>query len=228
MKRLPLLLLPLLAACGGGSSGRPENSPDELRFEMAVASRIAYDPARLKKGEWALYSVKVLGRAQSDLVKFQVVDEDASSVWVESKVPSPPKDLVLKSRFDRAGGKILEHWRGEPGSPTPEKIFPSEGSAKEAPVQRDTSRAQSDLKEEVDQIQVGGKTWTAARITMTLAYPDGRKSVLTDWYHKDVPFTVAMGSKSYGGLVKRQFGRLTMELIDSDTKGAKAELVLPR
>jgi len=131
-------------------------------------------------------------------------------------------------KFDKLKGMFLEHWRGEPGSPAPAKVYPREGATKDAPVQRDPSKAQSEIQEAVDQITVGGKTWTATRVTTTLVYPDGRKSVLTDWYHKDVPFSVVVGGKSYGGLVKRQFGRLTMELLDSDSKGARSELEIPK
>jgi hypothetical protein len=234
MRRLAVPFgLILLAACtssgNGGSPRSPEPTNDELQFEMAISAQIAFDVTRLKRGEWSLYSVRILGKSQTDYVKFQVVDEDPTSLWVENKVPSPPRDFVLKSKFDKSKGTLLEHWRGEPGSPAPAKVYPREGApSQEPPVQRDTSKAQSQIQEAVDQIKVGGKSWTATRVTTTLTYPDGRKSVLTDWYHKDVPFSVVMGGKSYGGLVKRQFGRLTMELVDSDSKGARAELEIPR
>ena len=229
MKHTAIALLALLAACGSGGPAKPqEGAGDETQFEMAVASQVAFDVTRLKGGEWALYSVRLLGKAQPDYVKFQVVEEDAASLWIENKVPAQPRPFVLKSKFDKAKGTLLEHWRGEAGSAMPAKLFPREGKAHEAPPRRDSSLAQPEFKEEVDQVTVAGKTWTTARVTTTLSYPDGRKSVLTDWYHKDVPFAVVAGGKSYGGLVKRQFGRLTMELVDSGAKGARAELEIPK
>jgi hypothetical protein len=230
MKPIAVALLALLAACGGGGapSRPPEGASDEMQFEMAIASQIAFDVTRLKNGEWALYSIRLVGKAQPDYVKFQVVDEDASSLWIENKVPALPRPFVLKSRFEKATGNLLEHWRGEAGSAMPAKLYPSEKKAPEAPTRRDPSVAKPQIKEDVDQVTVGGKTWTTARVTTTLAYPDGRKSVLTDWYHKDVPFAVVVGGKSYGGVVRRQFGRMTMELVDSGSTGARAELEIPK
>jgi len=229
MRRFPVAPLILLAACGGGGPSRtPEPAGDETQFEMAIASQIAFDVTRLKNGEWALYSVRLIGRNQPDYVKFQVVDEDATSLWIENKVPAQPRPFVLKSRYDKTKGTLLEHWRGEAGSAMPAKLYPSDRKPEMAPPRRDSSQARPDIREDVDQVQVGGKSWTTARVTTTLSYPDGRKSVLTDWYNKDVPFAVVVSGKSYGGLVKRQFGRMTMELVDSGLTGAHTELEIPK
>jgi hypothetical protein len=175
--------------------------------------------------------VKVLGNPEPSYVSFAVVDEDAESIWIENKVPFDKRGFVIKSRYKRKTGELLERWAGEPGSAMPAK-YPM-GKKPDAVQQRDSSVAQAELREEVDTISVARKSWTATRVTTTLAYPDGRKSVLTDWYHKDVPFSVILrtgtpNEKSYGGLVKRQFGRLTMELLLWDTHGAFSELNLPK
>ena len=71
---------------------------------------------------------------------------------------------------------------------------------------------------------VGGRPYTCTRVTTTLTYPDGRKSTMLNWFSKDVPFA---SNARHGGLVKRQFGRLTMELPVFDLKGARIELQLP-
>jgi hypothetical protein len=237
MKRLAALLMAAVAAgCSSSSSPQqpPANSPDELRFEMGVASLIAYDVTKLKRGEKAIYSIKLLGSSKTDYVKNAVVDDDATSIWIENTVPGDPRPFIFKSRYERKTGKLLETWAGEPGTSKPAKYYPRKGETKENPLpQRDSSGAQPQFKEEADQIMVGGKTWDATKVTTTLSYPDGRKSVLTDWYHKDVPFSVVIktgtpNEKSYGGLVRRQFGRLTMELVAWDTKGATPELEIPR
>ena len=88
---------------------------------------------------------------------------------------------------------------------------------------RDSAGAKADSKEEADRIVVGGKPYDCTRVTTVLAYPDGRKSTMTNWFSKDVPFAP---TRALGGLVKRQFGRLTMELISGD-HNAKPELLIP-
>ena len=58
---------------------------------------------------------------------------------------------------------------------------------------------------------------------ITLTYPDRRKSKMINWFSKDVPFAA---SRTLGGLVKRDFGRLSMELIKID-RDARPELLIP-
>lgn len=223
MKKIAALAI-LIAGCG--PSKPSGDGMEELQFEMAVASQVAFDVTKLKNGEYVLYTVKVVGKPTPDYVKLSVVDEDKDGIWIENKVPADPRPFVLKSKLTRKG-ELLEHWRGEAGSPAPAKLFPRKG-AKEAPPRRDSSMAIPQIKEEPDQITVAGKTWPAVKVTSTLTYPDGRKSVLTDWYNPEVPFPVVIKEKSYGGLVKRQFGRMTMELLAWGMKGAKAELEIPQ
>src|SRR4029078_9287871 len=88
----------------------------------------------------------------------------------------------------------------------------------------DAAGAKADTKEEPDRIVVGGKPYDCTRVTTVLAYPDGRKSTMTNWFSKEVPFAP---TKARGGLVKRQFGRLTMELVTGD-RNARPELQIPQ
>lgn len=232
MKRLAAILV-VAAGCASAPppKGTTEAQNEETKLEMGIASQIAFDLTKLKRGEYAIYSVRLVGRPLPDYVKYAVVDEDATSVWVENTVPADPRPFVLKSRFDRSDltkPKLLEQWGGEAGSAMPAKIFPREGRKDEPPPRREASQTLPDFKEEPDQITVAGKTWMATKVTTTLTYKDGRKSTITDWYHKDVPFSVVVNRKSVGGLIKRQFGRLTMELAAWDTQGARPELDIPR
>lgn len=229
MKKLAAILA---FAAGCAPAGPPKPTQDEeTRLEMGIASQIAFDLTRLKRGEYAIYSVRLQGKPTPDYVKYAVVDEDRTSVWVENTVPADPRPFVLKSRFDRTDltkPKLLEQWGGEAGSAMPAKLYPREGRPDEPPPRREASQLQPAFKEEPDTVTVAGKTWMATKVTTTLSYRDGRKSTVTDWYHRDVPFSVVVNQKSLGGLLKRQFGRLTMELAAWDTKGARPELEIPR
>ena len=47
---------------------------------------------------------------------------------------------------------------------------------------------------------------------------------MVNWFSKEVPFA---GQKNYGGLIKRQFGRFTMELALFGSEPPRAELEIP-
>jgi len=234
MKRAVWLLC-LLAPALGCSSPPTEAAPppggagpQETQFEIGVASQLAFDVTRLKQGEWVLYSVKLQGDRQTKHVKYAVTALEPGAIWIENKVPFDPRPMVIKSKYGRADGRLEERWIGEAGTRGPAKVFPSDRPASgPPPPERDTSLAKSAIREEVDQAKLGDKTYTCTRITTTLTYPDGRKSVLQDWYSPEVPFSIVHNGKSLGGLVKRQFGRLTMELVASDTTGTQPELIIP-
>src|SRR5207245_825383 len=203
MRRVAALLV-LAAGCASPQNPPPESSSEELGRQMARVSQIAFDVTKLKRGEHSMYVVRLVGKLQPDYISYAVVDDDATSLWIENKVPAVPRDFVIKSRHDRGTGRLIEQWAGEAGSSGPAKRYPREGKKEEPVKQRDSSQAQAGVKEEVDQITVAGKTWMATKVTTTLSYPDGSKSVLSDWYHKDAPFSVVSKDKSYGGLLKRQ------------------------
>ena len=48
-------------------------------------------------------------------------------------------------------------------------------------------------------------------------------AVMTNWFSREVPFAP---TRTLGGLVKRQFGRLSMELVAGDRNG-KPEMQIP-
>jgi hypothetical protein len=226
MKAAALLLLGM-AACSSPGPSAPPAGGDDLAFELGIASQLGYDPAALKVGDFVLYSVRVDPTGQTNPYKWSVVGEEPGALWMENRRPPEgghPGPMIVKSKVDR-GGKVLEVWIGAPGG-TPVKYYPRAGQPAEPPPspRRDSSAAQAQTKEEVDRLSLVGKTYVCTKVTSTLSYPDGRKSVLTNWFSKEVPFAA---SKAYGGLVRRRLGRFTMELVTFGTN-AQPELPLPK
>lgn len=220
MKRMLLAPLLLLAACASGQSG-PKMT--ETEFETKIASAIAFDASLLKTGERVVYFVKRAGENQTQTYTWTAVAEEPNAVWIENKVPFDPRPMIVKTKVDRAG-KVLEQWIGEPGG-VPGQTYPSSkqsGGREPQPV-RDSDAAKADSKEAPDRIVVGGRGYDCTRVTTNLTYPDGRKSTMVNWFSKEVPFAA---SKTLGGLVKRQFGKLSMELVTGDRSG-KSEMVIP-
>jgi hypothetical protein len=218
MKRLTLAPLMLLAACSSG----PGEKMTESDFETKIAAAIAFDPALLKTGDRVVYFVKRSDVNQTQTYTWTAVGEEPGAVWIENKVPFDPRPMIVKTKIER-GGKVLEQWIGEPGG-IPGQTYPNprQGGAEPKPV-RDSDAAKADSKEAPDRIVVGGHSYDCTRVTTNLTYPDGRKSTMINWFSKEVPFAA---SKALGGLVKRQFGRLSMELVAGDRNG-KSELVIP-
>ena len=229
MKRLiwaPLLLAAagstlLLASCSGSESG-PGEKMTETEFETKIAATIVFDPALLRTGDRVVYFVKRAGENQTQTYNWTAVAEEPGAVWIENKVPFDPRPMIVKTKIER-GGKVLEQWIGEPGG-IPGQTYPSRRqNGNEPEPKRDSQSAKADSKEVPDRIVVGGHTYDCTRVTTSLAYPDGRKSTMINWFSKEVPFAV---SPALGGLVKRQFGKLSMELVTGDRNG-KSELVIP-
>jgi hypothetical protein len=216
---LALAAASALLAPGCSSSGGQSDAVTETAFENQIASTIGFDPGLVQVGERVVYFVKRVGDTQTQRYIWSAVAEEGTAVWVETKLPNDPRPpFVVKTKIDRSG-KVLEEWVGEPGGvPGRSKL----GGSGPKPV-RDSSTAKSDTKEEPDKITVLGKPYDCTRVTTVLSYPDGRKSTMINWFSKEVPFAA---SKALGGLVKRQFGRLTMELVAGD-HNAKSELVIP-
>jgi len=220
MKRLIPAALALLAACsGGGSSGQKMT---EEEFETKIASAIAFDPALLKTGDRVVYFVKRTGRTQTQTYTWSAVSEEPGAVWIENKVPFEPRAMIVKTKMERTG-KIMEQWIGEAGG-VPGQTYPNpRSSGSEIQPVRDSDAAKADSKEAPDRIVVGGKSYDCTRVTTNLSYPDGRKSTMINWFSREVPFAA---TKALGGLVKRQFGLLTMELVAGDRSG-RSELMIP-
>ncbi len=221
VKKAFALLAVLASACS--SPGGQGEKMSETDFETKIASSIAFDPALVKAGEFAVYFVKRAGEAESQRYSWAVVSEDGTALWIENKVPFDPRPMIVKTKLDRSG-KVMEQWVGEPGG-IPGQTYPNPRKTGEEPRPlRDSSSARADSKEEPDKIVVGGKPYDCTRVTTVLTYPDGRKSTMVNWFSKQVPLAA---SRTLGGLVKRQFGRLTMELAAGDFKGARSELLIP-
>jgi hypothetical protein len=224
MKRLTLAVLTLLAAgCAGSGGGDAGDKVSETEFETKIASAIVFDPSLLKPGDRVVYFVKRTGENQTQTYTWSAVSEEPGSVWIENKVPFDPRPMIVKTKLERSGGQVQEQWIGEPGG-IPGKTYPNPRNTGASPKPvRDSSTAKADSREVPERIVVGGRSFDCTRVTTNLIYPDGRKSTMVNWFSKEVPFAA---TAALGGLVKRQFGRLTMELVTGDRNG-KAELVIP-
>ncbi|HLY11555.1 MAG TPA: hypothetical protein VKW04_19800 [Planctomycetota bacterium] len=221
MNRLLLGSLILLAA-GCADSGSPGEKMNETDFETKIASALVFDPSLIKTGDRVVYFVKRSGDSQTQTYTWTAVAEEPGAVWIENKVPFDPRAMIVKTKLDRTG-KTLEQWIGEPGG-IPGKTYPnSRQTGSEPKPVRDSSSAKADSKEVPETIVVGGHSYACTRVTTNLVYPDGRKSTMVNWFSQEVPFAA---SKALGGLVRRQFGRLQMELVAGDRNG-KPELVIP-
>jgi hypothetical protein len=222
MKHSLLAILVAAAGVAGCSSGAPaDQRMTESEFETKIASAISFDPALLKVGDRVVYFVKRTGETTTQKYSWSAVAEDKGAVWVENSVPFNVSRMVVKTKLERSG-KMLEQWVGEPGG-VPGQTYPSPKSGDAPKHVRDSASAKADEKQDIDRVTVGGKTYECTRVTTVLAYPDGRKSTMTNWFSKEVPFAP---NPALGGLVKRQFGRLSMELIIGD-RNAKAEMQIP-
>jgi len=218
MKHAIPALLVLALGCSSPGGGERMSEAD---FETKIAASLQFDPALLKAGYRVVFFVKRTANTETQKYAWAAVGEDRGGVWIENTVPFDTSRMVVKTKLDR-GGKILEQWIGEPGG-IPGQTYPNPRTG-DAPKQvRDSSVAKAETKEDPDRITVGGRPYDSTRVTTVLTYPDGRKSTMVNWFSKDVPFAV---SRTLGGLVKRQFGRLTMELVTGDRNG-KAELLIP-
>ncbi len=216
------LLLVLLTASCSSSDGRQGEKMSETDFETKIASAIMFDPALLRVGDRVVYFVKRSGEATTEKYVWSAVSEDRGALWIENSLPFQSSRMIVKTKLERSG-KMLEQWVGELGG-VPGQTYPSPKSGVAPHQVRDSGAAKADSKEEPDRVIVGGKPYDCTRVTTVLAYPDGRKSTMTNWFSREVPFAP---TRTLGGLVKRQFGRLSMELVAADRE-AKPELQIPK
>lgn len=215
MKRALLLLF--ASACASPPAPGPVEDP---AFEMAVAQQVPIDLENARAGQWAVYTVRREGDPVTHPVKYAVVGEEGGGLWIENKVRTDTGEIVVKSKLDRAG-KLLEQWVGEPGG-IPGQTYPN--PRREAPpARRDPSAAQPSTKEERESVTLRGRTYDCVKVTTVLRYPKGGESRMVNWFAKEVP----LGPRKYGGLVRRQFGRFTMELA-AHGGDAKPELAIPK
>lgn len=219
MKRTALALL-ILAACAPAKKDDPKPDPNA---ELVAAAQLMFDMSKLSEGDWARYTIRQEGTGPQ-VVKFAAVKGgDAEGIWIENKVPGDPAPFIIKSKYGWKG-ELIERWVGEPGSLRPAKIFPTDQKT-ETPKQPEEPKVSTKIEEE--RITISGRTFDCAKITTTLTYSSGRTSTLTNWCSPEVPFSVLHEGKSYGGLVKRLFGKITMELANYG-QDAQVELVIPK
>jgi hypothetical protein len=215
MKRLAILLL---AAC----SSTPKNdAPPDAQADLVLAAQLLFDLSQVNYGQWARYTIRQEGNPNPEVVKYAAVGGDADGIWIENKVPAQPRPFIIKSKYSWKG-ELLEQWVGEPGSPKPAKIFPSKsaGPAKKGEEPKTRTTIEDDF------VTLAGKTYRCSKITTTLAYSN-RTSTLINWCSPDVPFSVMAEGKSHGGVVRRVFGKFTMELA-AHGEDAKPELEIPK
>ncbi len=211
-----------LALIGAGctpSSTAPAAAPADVELEKFVAVQVAFDALLLKPGQWALYRLKVEGLPRTEIFKWSVVGADAKGVWVENKVPHGETGMVRKTRFDRAG-KLVEAWMGPPGG-VPAQVWPKPGAAP-PPARPAVPPA---FQETAEPATAAGRVFRCTKVSSEASYPDGRKVAVVSWFCPDVPFA---GQARYGGLVRRQVGRVTFELLDAGTGIGRPELEIPK
>ena len=214
MRALPLLLL---AGCAAAPRSAPAaDGRSDAELEKHLATQVVFDPALLRPGMKAVYTLRTAGAPSADRYAWAVVAEDAGGLWVENRVPHIGTPMVVKSKFDRRG-RVVDVWAGPPGGiPAQLPTRPAETRAAAPP---------DGLRESPDRISAGGRAWAATKVVVPFRYPDGREGVVASWYAPGVPFAP---SARYGGLLRRQAGRYVFELVEHAERGAQAELHLPR
>ena len=115
---------------------------------------------------------------------------------------------------------------GAPGGGAPVQIPFREERAVEPSKAPTGARPEVSVTDEL--ITVGGKQYLCKKVTTKVSHPDGRTTAMTNWCHPDVPFSLRLGKDSLGGVVKRVYGRWTLELVEASQTGARAELEIPR
>lgn len=228
-----LFLLTALAACAPAPKRAITDDPHK-GAELAIVSMIRIqDTAQLKRGQWALYSIRSKESPATMATRLAVVDAGDDSYWIENRTtapgPSGQQTVIQKYQIDSTG-KTLQLWAAVMPSERPTKVFPGKdamGNPVEAPKVADSdAKAQVDIARERITVDATGKPFDCTRLTSKVRYPDGRETTLVTWCSPDVPFAVIHDGKNYGGVVRRTYGQFTLEL---QMKGndAVAELHLP-
>jgi hypothetical protein len=218
---LGLWSLPLLAGCAQAPAAKPAPAAvNGLDFERFVATQLPFDPLLVKQGDYALYALKIPGQIRPEHYRWSAVSADPKGLWVEIRVPHAETGMISKTRYDRAG-KVVEVWMGPPGG-VPAQVWPKPGSSMTPPPR---PAAAPPLREEPDTLSVATRVFRCVKVTADAVDPQGRKVPVVSWFSPDVPFP---GQARYGGLVKRQVGRVTLELFDAGNRKSIPELDIPK
>lgn len=228
-----LLLLAALSACTPPAKRQVTDDPkaSELAIVMALSVQ---ETSQLKKGQWALYSVRAEGSTATLATRMAVVESADDTFWIENRTTAPDatgrtRTVIQKYQID-AAAKPLQLWFAELPSERPTKVFPGKDALGNTvpppkPAEKDAS-AKVDIARDRITIDATGKTYDCTRLTSKVKYPDGRETVMVTWCSPEVPFAMMHEGKNYGGVVRRTYGNSTLEL---QMKGndAVAELPLP-
>jgi len=228
MKRSMAVVLLALGAC----QAPPKHADSEAmrRQELGVVMSLSVQEAsQLKLGQWVLYTVRTEGISNPISTRVAVVGLEGDRYWIENRTDEETGRIVSKVQVDKTG-KPLQIWVGELGTARPQKLYPGKdaaGNPIEGPKTHNPDpKTRVEVAKERITISTTGKAYDCTRLTSKATYPDGRETTLVTWCSPEVPFSVAYEGKSYGGVVRRTYGRHSMELTARGTD-ALPELNLP-
>ena len=233
--RVPAFLLLALTACQPPAK-RPTSDESKVEdFERAVVMAVGVqETTQLKAGQWVLYSVRTEGSTASFSTRIAVVAAEGGNFWIENRTVAPGPQgsgkhtVISKFQID-ASAKPLQLWVAELPTPRPTKVFPGK-DARGNPIEppkpsAPDPRIKVDIARELVTLSPS-KQFDCTRLTSKVVYPDGKETKLVTWCSKDVPFSAVHEGKLYGGVVRRTYGRHTLELVAMGTD-AVPELMLP-
>ena len=233
MKRVVLLLAAALASCTPPQKAPPTDAQTDHELGIVMALGVQ-ETSQLKVGQWALYSVRTAGSTDLLSTRLAVVAQDADTYWIENRTRAPsspggPQRTMITKYLIDASAKPVQLWVGEPGTSRPTKVYPGKdatGKPIEPAKPADTvPQAKVDISAETITV-TSGKPYECTRLTSKVTYPGGKETTLVTWCNKDIPFPTVYLGKSYGGVVRRTYGKHTLEL---ELKGTDAvpELTIP-
>ena len=228
MKRSMAVVLLALGACQPPQ--KRMDAEDLRRQELWVVMSLSVQEAsQLKTGQWVLYTVRTEGMPTPISTRVAVVAVEGDRYWIENRTDQESGRIISKVQVDKSG-KPLQLWVGELGTTRPTKLYPGKdaaGNPIEPPKPHDPDpKTRVEIANERITISTTGKAYDCTRLTSKATYPDGRETTLVTWCSPEIPFAVAYEGKSYGGVVRRAYGRHTMELTARGTD-ALPELTLP-
>lgn len=221
MKKTLIWSAVIVAGCGSPGGG-PAEAPNE---EIMNATRFATDPNLLRVGQFGIYSCRVQGESQGYTTTMKVTGEDAEGLWIEQKLPGSPTPFIIKTHITRQG-ELIESWIGEPRG-KPAKAYDRNDTSKEQPKVIPSSIVSQHVEVTRETITVAGRSYDCTKLISTITYSNGKTSTLIDWCSPEAPFTLLHEHKPVGGVVRRQYGKLLVELHSMGTN-AREELVIPR
>jgi hypothetical protein len=166
--------------------------------------------------------VSAKGDPQNYLTKIQVTGQDDRGIWIEQRVPTELRPVIYKSKIGKDGA-LLEGWVGEARAAAPTKIYPRDGGAPAPAPAASNVRAEATR----ETITVRDKTYDCTKLVTVILRADGSTRTITEWCNAAVPFSALHDGKPVGGLVRREFDRYKVELIECG-EGAVEELPLPK